>query len=365
MKNSRVTDWSGCASSFSRHQTELLDMKKMILPSSIDPTQLMWIRLPSYLKEVGTLRTVDFGKCSSCVFENLKDNLGELVSLSATLHKGQPVILSHFNAMTNLVKLKLKGYEIKKGAQNIFGVNHLSRLSNLRHLALTSVGNLNSAVLDSLTQACPQLTALELGSCAHLTAKDAAKMSRLTSLQKLRLEILVSGASNAFLTQVSKMPQVTHLELINVDVTERFDEILGECTALRTFIIIPTYVSQSAVTNFLLLSGIAKLQTTLRLVSWGLTVELLKVTDMFAAKWKGPNQFKSDGTCVPVMSPIPSCYISSDEQSPVSQEVKKEVDLFPISKLRKLLTSHMKTNGVSIFTVSYSNTLRHTMMDRL
>uniref|UniRef100_A0A8D8PXS5 MBD domain-containing protein n=1 Tax=Cacopsylla melanoneura TaxID=428564 RepID=A0A8D8PXS5_9HEMI len=376
MKNSRVTDWSGCASSFHRHHAESLDMKKMILPSSslagseatnggVDPTPLMWIRLPSHLKGVQTLKTLDLGKCSSCVFENLKENLTQLVSLSATLHKGQPVVLSHFNAMANLVKLKLKGYEIKKGAQNIYGVDHLSRLSNLKHLALTSVGNLNSVTLDALTQSCPQLTALELGSCAKLTAKDGAKLTRLTSLQKLRLEILVTGASNAFLTQVSKMPQLSHLELINVDVTEGFDDILGECTSLRTFIIIPTYVSQSAVTNFLLLSGIAKLQTTLRLVSWGLTVELLKVTDMFAAKWKGPNQFKSDGTCVPVMSPIPSCYLSADEQPPSSQEVKKEVDLFPISKLRKLLTLHMKTNGVSIFTVSYSNTLRHTMMDRL
>ncbi|KAI5718484.1 hypothetical protein M8J77_021838 [Diaphorina citri] len=365
MKNSRVQDWSGCAASFCRHNTEVLDMKKMITPSGPDDQISMWSKLPSHLGQIGTLKHVDLGKCSSHVFENLKDHLSQLLSLSATLHRGQPVVLSHFSAMKNLVKLKLKGYEIKKGAQNIFAVNHLSHLTQLRHLALTSVGNLNHTTLDSIISQCPQLTALELGSCANLTAQDATKLLRLSNLQKLRLEIVVSEASSAFVEAASRLEHLSHLELINVDVTEGFDVSLGLCTRLRTLIIIPTYVSQSAVTNYLLLSGIAKLQTTLRLVSWGLTMELLKVTDMFAAKWKGPNQFKSDGTCVPVMSPIPVCYLADHELPANPAEVKKEVDLFPISKLRKLLTGYMKTNGVSIFTVSYSNTLRHTMMDRL
>ncbi|XP_026680004.1 uncharacterized protein LOC103510030 [Diaphorina citri] len=294
MKNSRVQDWSGCAASFCRHNTEVLDMKKMITPSGPDDQISMWSKLPSHLGQIGTLKHVDLGKCSSHVFENLKDHLSQLLSLSATLHRGQPVVLSHFSAMKNLVKLKLKGYEIKKGAQNIFAVNHLSHLTQLRHLALTSVGNLNHTTLDSIISQCPQLTALELGSCANLTAQDATKLLRLSNLQKLRLEIVVSEASSAFVEAASRLEHLSHLELINVDVTEGFDVSLGLCTRLRTLIIIPTYVSQSAVTNYLLLSGIAKLQTTLRLVSWGLTMELLKVTDMFAAKWKGPNQFKSD-----------------------------------------------------------------------
>lgn len=56
------------------------------------------------------------------------------------------------------------------------------------------------------------------------------------------------------------MKSLEQLELVNFDVKTGFDKALGTCTNLKKLMIIPTYISQSATTNNMVLSGVLRLQ---------------------------------------------------------------------------------------------------------
>lgn len=90
------------------------------------------------------------------------------------------------------------------------------------------------------------LVTLELGECAKLPAEFASEtLSRLTKLEKLRLEKLQDLAPNYdFLNVIKDMNTLKYLELINIEVKDGFDDALASCKNLDHLLIIPTYVSQ-------------------------------------------------------------------------------------------------------------------------
>lgn len=77
------------------------------------------------------------------------------------------------------------------------------------------------------------------------------------------------------------MPHLEQLELVNFDIKMGFDKALGACTNIKKLLIIPTYISQSATTNHMVLGGVLRLQPYLTHFVWGVTLELLRVTELF------------------------------------------------------------------------------------
>lgn len=56
------------------------------------------------------------------------------------------------------------------------------------------------------------------------------------------------------------MKKLDQLELVNFDVKPGFDMALGACKNIKKLMIIPTYISQSATTNNMVLAGVLRLQ---------------------------------------------------------------------------------------------------------
>lgn len=90
------------------------------------------------------------------------------------------------------------------------------------------------------------LESLELGECTNLPDTIATEaLVKLTSLKRLRLEKGQGNCPTAkFLQAVANLPNLVQLELINFDIKPGFDVAIGQCTNLKTLLIIPTYVTQ-------------------------------------------------------------------------------------------------------------------------
>lgn len=69
------------------------------------------------------------------------------------------------------------------------------------------------------------------------------------------------GSCHTFeiLEAVKDMERLEQLELVNFDVKTGFDKAIGLCTNIKKLMIIPTYISQSATTNNMVLSGVLQL----------------------------------------------------------------------------------------------------------
>ncbi|KAG8332479.1 hypothetical protein J6590_022692 [Homalodisca vitripennis] len=124
---------------------------------------------------------------------------------------------------------------------------------------------------------------------------------------------------------------------------------------------------QSATTNHLVMEGVSKLDKTLNFFVWGLTLELLRVTDKFIDLWemgqkntsaKNPiqnPQKESAGNCVPLLKPA-----IADGKKP-KEGVVTQVDVVQLPKLHKVLTALLPNTKIMILKVPFSATWRQTI----
>lgn len=125
---------------------------------------------------------------------------------------------------------------------------------------------------------------------------------------------------------------------------------------------------QSATTNHLVIEGVSKLSKSLNHFVWGLTLELLRVTDLFIDQWemgqknssqKSPNQTpqqkKSTGDSIPILKPT-----VKDSKKPKEGAVT-QVDVLQLPKLHKVLTALLPTTKIIILKVPFSATWRQTI----
>lgn len=259
MKNSQVNDWAGLMAALRRHGTRNLDLRKILIAPTLD-----WNDFIKHISRVPDLETLHMCRCPSEVVTALLEtntNLRALMSLSIT---GNTFTFPATCRMSALQELRLKsGAAIK-----MENLQALQQLHSLRHLSLTSIESLDAGKLEPLSRLA-SLESLELGECNNLAGSFAKNiLIKLRNLERLRLEGGKGCATFDILEVIERLPKLIQLELVNFDIKPGFDTRIALCRRLKRLLIIPTYISQSATTNNLVLSSIAHLGETLQSVTW-------------------------------------------------------------------------------------------------
>lgn len=178
--------------------------------------------------------------------------------------------------------------------------------------SLTTIKDLGQKKLEAL-QHLVNLETLELGECTDFPEKFGKEvLVKLNKLERLRLE-KGQGTCCTFdiLDGVSKIENLSQLELVNFDVKNGFDKYLAKCTNIKRLLIIPTYISQSATSNNMVLAGVIELSHNLTHFVWGVTLELLRVTELFVDQCNQMNKSVS-GDSIPVLKPVPCLKLIQD-----------------------------------------------------
>ncbi|KAF6211842.1 hypothetical protein GE061_012358 [Apolygus lucorum] len=360
MKNSKVRDFEGFGNALRKYNTKSLDLRKMITPESPEATTEMWSRLASVISALPNLKRVDFGRCAPSAIEVVAAACSHLESITSLSIRGNDLNLSSVANCLNLVELKLKSF----GGIDIKNLHLLKHLTNLKSLYLTSVKN-----LEGIDQALPEsLENLELGECVKLPEKFATvALLKLVNLKRLRLERGGTGCPTLpILHTIASLPNLTQLELINFDIKPGFDKALSKCTNIKILLIIPTYVTQSATTNHVVMGGVSKLSSSLQYFIWGLTLELLRVTDLFIDQVEG-GKSKSGGATgrkagagdsIPILKPLGEDGSDSSREGSASQ-----VDILGLPKLQRVLSTLLPQTKIKILKIPLSATWRQTVTD--
>lgn len=276
MKNSMVNDWSGLANKLKNNNTRSLDLKKMLLASNFNE---MWDNFSKNIGTASNLRSIDFCRCPANVIEKLFKTNPNIETINAVTINSNEIDLKNIIKTTNLRELRLRSTDC---ITIVSDITFFKELHHLAHLSLTSVSGLASKdifVLEKLTK----LETLELGECTDFPDTFALNiLPKLINLERLRLEKCQQNCSTSnLLDSIAQLPKLSQLELINFDVQPDFDYKLSNCTNIKRLLLIPTYVSQSATTNRLVLSGILKMTKSLQRFIWTITNELLRYCVMF------------------------------------------------------------------------------------
>lgn len=111
------------------------------------------------------------------------------------------------------------------------------------------------------------------------------------------------------------------------------------------------------------MEGVSKLSKTLTHFVWGLTLELLRVTDLFIDQWEvqrtGPKPQTSGkrpgtGDSIPILKPDKNA-TKKDGSTPL------QVDVLQLPKLHKVLTTLLPVTKIRILKVPFIATWRQTV----
>ncbi|XP_065212882.1 uncharacterized protein LOC135840319 isoform X2 [Planococcus citri] len=365
LKNSQIHDWKGFAKALQKYGTKRLDMRKMLCSAVPEDLSKMWQEFLQVIPTIASLEHIDFSRTPMNVVDAVAATCPNLAVFNAVYLKNGSLTFDNFTQLEHLVELRLKGVggiELKRNDPLLHFINK----DNLREISLTCIKNMDEDLLKIISEA-SNLVTLELGDCSDLPSSFGTEIGKLTKLEKLRLEKLDNLAPNyELLTIVNGMETLKSLELINVEIKDGFDEVMARCNNIENFLIIPLYISQSATTNQLILDGIKGLSDTLKCFAWGLTTELLKVTDLFMDQWQlksggGSNHSSSNkksGDSIPVRKLVDKP--SSDGDVPPTH-----VDILPIPKLERILASHLPKSRIKVIKTPFQMTWRQSLSECL
>ncbi|XP_045480357.1 uncharacterized protein LOC123684896 isoform X2 [Harmonia axyridis] len=362
MKNSQVHSFEGLANTLQKHGTVQLDLRKMLLTNCDD----IWPEFSSSIGKVDTLRKIELCRCPASVVEKLTESNPKLEVVNAVTIRCETMDLEGLENWENLRELRLKsttGLTLKSD------IDSLKSLINLKILSLTSIRDLNTMKLEVIAELI-NLESLDLGECTDFPenfGKDI--LSKLTKLEKLRLE---KGQGNCHTFEifdaVKDMKHLEQLELVNFDIKTGFDKALGACKNIKKLLIIPTYISQSATTNHMVLGGVLRLQKSLSHFVWGVTLELLRVTELFVDQCEEPEKKEKkekkvigNGDSIPVLKPVP---LISDDSSEIPPALDPpQVEILALPGLQKLLLQSLPSTRVKILKIPFHATWRQTITD--
>lgn len=363
MKNSQIHSFDGLANTLKKHSTNHLDLRKMLLPSGGDE---IWPEFSNAIKKVESLRKIELCRCPASVVELLAETNPNIEVINAVTIKCESMSLDPFKNLLNLKELKLKS---TAGLNLTSDLTALKELKNLKHLSLTSIKDLNKLNIDVIADL-KNLESLDLGECTDFSNTFGTDiLDKLENLEKLRLE-KGQGACATFeiLDAVKRMPHLEQLELVNFDIKYGFDKALGACTNIKKLLIIPTYISQSATTNHMVLGGVLKLQSTLSHFVWGVTLELLRVTELFVDQCEDPDikdkrekKAVGSGDSIPVLKPVP--LLGEVEEDVALSLESPQVEILPLPNLQKLLLQNLPTTRVKILKIPFHATWRQSITD--
>ncbi|XP_062554510.1 uncharacterized protein LOC134219695 isoform X2 [Armigeres subalbatus] len=359
MKNSLVNDWSGLANTLRRNGTKHLDLRKMLISGNSDE---MWLRFAESIAHVENLERIDLCRCSSTVVGNLLMSNPNIKIINALAIKNDPLDFSNFEYGQYLQELRLKSSAAVSVENDL---SQLGFLTSLRHLSLTSIQKLGSTSIQSLENLV-NLESLELGECTEIGQNLAEILPSLTKLQRLRLE---KGQENfnmfAVLEGIASLPDLNQLELINCDVKVGFDKHINKCNNIKKLLLIPTYVSQSAATNHMVLSGVAKLKESLEVFIWTVTVELLRVTELYIDQCdtKNRDDKNSPGESIPILKPVPGVDEVPVANSSNPSDTPAQVEIVPLTTVNSILDRSLPKTKLKILKIPFASTWKQGMID--
>ncbi|XP_013182066.1 PREDICTED: uncharacterized protein LOC106128291 isoform X2 [Papilio xuthus] len=354
MKNSHVSDWCGLCAALKSHGTKWLDLRKMLLPQN---DTIFWDQFAEHIGTVDTLERLELCRCPARAVEAAMARVPSLRALAAPAIRDARLDPAPLAALPRLELLRLKSLA---GLALASDLRPLAALTRLQHLSLTSIKELGWCACEVVGQL-EQLESLELGECSF-GAAFATALARLSRLRRLRLERGVAHcAAPALLRALATLPRLTRLELVNFDVKVGFDDALAECKNIQRLLIIPTYVSQSATTNKQVLSGVLRLKETLTHLMWGVTIELLRVTELFIDQCEqGGDKRRDVGECIPVLKPVPGCRLPDDADHVAGPP---QVEILPLPTLQRLLSAQMPNTKLKLLRIPFHATWRQSLAD--
>ncbi|XP_070166906.1 titin homolog [Polyergus mexicanus] len=367
MKNSQVTDWDGLAETLQRRGTQHLDLRKMLVSGESDN---IWRKFLTIVPRVTSLVKLELCRCPVMVVEEVIKSCPQLEVLSAMSIKCDSLNLESIGNLGRCQELRLKAISGMSLQQDL---TSLQNLIHLTQLSLTSVKELGKKKIDVI-QVLINLETLELGECSDFPDKFGTNvLIKLNKLERLRLE-KGQGSCCTFdiLEGVSKLENLCQMELVNFDVKNGFDKCLANCKNIKRLLIIPTYISQSATSNNMVLGGVTELSNNLTHFIWGVTLELLRVTELFVDQCNLMSK-QVTGDSIPVLKPVPCLRLiadvedenenqkGDDKQQP--QLASPQVDILPLPQLQKLLLTALPKTRVKILKIPFHATWRQSILD--
>lgn len=359
MKNSQVNDWSGLTSALKRHGTRHLDLRKVLIPSTLN-----WSDFLENIGDVTDLETIDLCKCPAEVVSGLFERNRNLRILNALAINGDTLSIPDANKLSQLAELRLKAV-ISLDVENLAPLQHIK---GLKHLSLTSMKGIDASkfiVIRTMTS----LQTLELGECCELTEEFGhGVLAKLVNLRRLRLEKGQEKCNTfAILDAVANLPNLAQLELVNFDVTSGFENRIVNCKYLKRFLLIPTYISQSATTNNVILAGIAKLKDTLEAFTWVVTQELLRVTELYIDQCddRKRRDRRPQENKIPILKPVPlitkdaAAILKSNSENAVSEA--PQVEILPLHIVEGMIHTSLPNLKLNILKVPFHATWRQSM----
>ncbi|KAL2725322.1 nucleolar protein dao-5 isoform X1 [Vespula squamosa] len=366
MKNSQVTDWDGLADTLQRHGTQHLDLRKMLVAGESDS---IWRKFLSVIPRVTSLVKLELCRCPVMVVEEVIKSCPQLQVLSAMTIKCDSLNLQSVGNLKHCQELRLKAISGMSLQEDLIPLKELTQLTQL---SLTSVKELGKKRID-IIQTLINLETLELGECSDFPDKfGTSVLIKLQKLERLRLE-KGQGSCCTFdiLEGVSKLENLNQMELVNFDVKNGFDKCLANCKNIKRLLIIPTYISQSATSNNMVLGGVTELSHNLTHFVWGVTLELLRVTELFVDQCNLMNK-QVTGDSIPVLKPVPCLKLIEDVEDENDNQkgedkqlnmTSPQVDILPLPQLQKLLLTALPKTRVKILKIPFHATWRQSISD--
>lgn len=121
-------------------------------------------------------------------------------------------------------------------------------------------------------------------------------------------------------------------------------------------------------TYLLFTGGVLRLRSTLSHFVWGVTLELLRVTELFVDQCEDPEKKEKkekkmvcNGDSIPVLKPVP---LLTDNQSEILPALEPpQVEIVPLPNLQKLLLQSLPTTRVKILKIPFHATWRQSITD--
>jgi hypothetical protein len=359
MKNSQVNDWSGLANTLKKNSTRHLDLRKMLSTGSDE----MWQQFTENIGRVDNLESIDLCRCSTSIVEGLFESNPTIKIINALALRDDTINLEYVSNLKQLEEFRLRSND---GLNLESDLTPLAGLTHLKHLSLTFVNKLNEKSIRAL-KGLVNLESLELGECNDFPTDFAIEvLPQLKKLERLRLEKgQLDCCTFEILGAVARLPNLVQLELINFDIKIEFDEHISKCTNLRKILLIPTYVSQSAATNNMVLKGIISLSASLTTFVWAVTQELLKVTELYVDQCDDKKDKKPPppGESIPILKPVPSHEDSRKTPDNTPSDIPAQVEIVPLSTVENILHNAMPDTKIKIMKIPFVNTWRQTMID--
>lgn len=368
MKNSSIHDWDGFVKTLKRNGTTHLDLRKVLMGNQEEA----WRDFSAKIGELDQLRGIDLCRCTPNIVENLFNSNPDLKVINAISLKDERINLENLTSKNSaLEELRLRSTH----ANGIVLLNvDFSPFVNMRHLSLTTIENLASIFENNFLAKMTNLESLELGNCDQLNDQQFSdNLMHLNQLGRLRIE---KGSQNfninLILEAIAKhLPNLHQLELINCDVKNNFVEAIKECQQLQRLLLIPTYVSQSAATNFMIMQGVMSL-TNLTCIHWVVTNELLRVTELYLDQSdnsqkgkKSPDKHNAVSAtklkdCIPVLKPVPGKE-DEEEDDPNNANKQQQVEIVALKIVESILSKKLGDTKVKLLKVPHANTWRQSL----